>query len=274
MEMSFTLSNAGSYAVDLDRPLDISIPIHFDDVQLSTFGSPPARSDIYEAGDFVGDVRIGGSCNCETYSFSPHLNGTHTEGVGHISARRISIHDIIKETLSPASLITIEPQSAEKSDEIYDPALRPGDLVITKKALEKAVENCDPGFLEALILRTLPNEEGKITRIYGEENPPPFFSIEAMEHINALGLKHLLVDMPSVDRLDDEGKLTNHHIFWGIEPGTHDTDIQNPSRKTITELIYVPDEVTDGAYMLNLQIAAFKADAAPSRPVLYEVSPE
>jgi len=36
----------------------------------------------------------------------------------------------------------------------------------------------------------------------------------------------------------------------------------------MTELINVPDDVPDGRYLLNLQIAPFEADAAPSRPVL------
>jgi len=39
---------------------------------------------------------------------------------------------------------------------------------------------------------------------------------------------------------------------------------------TITELIYVPNEVLDGAYLLNLQIAPFESDASPSRPLLLE----
>jgi hypothetical protein len=40
---------------------------------------------------------------------------------------------------------------------------------------------------------------------------------------------------------------------------------------TITEMIYVPDNVADGSYLLNLQIASFENDASPSKPVLYSV---
>jgi hypothetical protein len=75
--------------------------------------------------------------------------------------------------------------------------------------------------------------------------------------------------MPSIDRLDDEGKLTNHRLFWDVPRGS--TNVERPSAKTVTELVYVPDAVPDGSYVLNLQVAAFTADAAPSGPVLYRV---
>ena len=42
--------------------------------------------------------------------------------------------------------------------------------------------------------------------------------------------------------------------------------------KTITEMVFIPDEVEDGDYLLNLQIAPFFADAAPSRPILYKIN--
>ena len=41
----------------------------------------------------------------------------------------------------------------------------------------------------------------------------------------------------------------------------------------VTELAYVPDSVADGLYLLDLQVPAFGADAAPSRPVLYPLRP-
>ena len=50
---------------------------------------------------------------------------------------------------------------------------------------------------------------------------------------------HLLLDLPSVDREEDDGVLAAHHAFWDF-PRT--TDLQ----RTITELLFVPDEVRDG----------------------------
>ena len=40
---------------------------------------------------------------------------------------------------------------------------------------------------------------------------------------------------------------------------------------TITELIYVNDSVSNGTYLLNLQIASFENDASPSKPILYAI---
>ena len=78
------------------------------------------------------------------------------------------------------------------------------------------------------------------------------------------GVKHLLLDLPSVDREEDGGQLLNHHQFW---------QYPNEIRKdaTITELIFVPDEVKDGEYLLNLQVTSLVMDASPSKPVLYEL---
>ena len=36
-------------------------------------------------------------------------------------------------------------------------------------------------------------------------------------------------------------------------------------------MIYVPNDIDDGMYLLNLQIASFENDASPSKPVLYRV---
>ena len=78
-----------------------------------------------------------------------------------------------------------------------------------------------------------------------------------------LGVEHLLIDLPSVDKEKDDGQLLAHRAFWNHP--------DNPKRgSTITEFIYVDNKVVDGTYLLNLQVAPFHNDAAPSRPVLYQ----
>ena len=264
MKMMIKISGR-DYAVDLSRPHDISIPVRFDDVQLSAFGAPPARMKAYEAGSFVGAVARGGSCNCETYTITPHCNGTHTECVGHITGARIAVKDVIKDSMLATTLVTITPSVPA---ETYEPAPQAGDTMITRAALKTALARTDHGFMEALVIRTAPNGVDKKTRDYGV-TMPPYFSHDAMALIAELPVRHLLVDMPSVDRLDDGGRLGNHRIFWNVAPLSKEAEY---SPKTITELVFVPEHVRDGAYLLNLQVAAFDADAAPSRPVLYEVS--
>ncbi|MGR9108050.1 MAG: cyclase family protein, partial [Gammaproteobacteria bacterium] len=84
-------------------------------------------------------------------------------------------------------------------------------------------------------------------------------------------VRHLLVDLPSIDRLDDGGHLSNHRIFWELPEKGPALNGRNLSDKTITELIFAPDEIADGYYLLNLQIAPLVSDAAPSRPVIFAV---
>lgn len=259
----------GGYAADLDNPIDISIPVNFEMNQLSAFASRPARKYAYKVGNFVGDVRLGGSCNCEVYHFSPHLHGTHTECVGHVTDARIRVQDVLRDSLMPATLITVVPVPAATCSDSYSPGLRRNDLVITHDALKEALKYHLAEFMAALIVRSFPNDAGKPLRDYAQ-TPATFFSTEAMEHIIALGVQHLLVDMPSIDRADDDGMLSNHRIFWDLKPGAKQTD--KPSPRTVTELIYAPDSVANGSYLLNLQVSAFAGDAAPSRPVLYKVS--
>ena len=53
-----------------------------------------------------------------------------------------------------------------------------------------------------------------------------------------------------------------------VEPGSREVNVNTRIKNTITELIYVPNDVEDGEYLLNIQIAPFESDCAPSRPVL------
>lgn len=262
--------NGIQYDIDLSDPIDISIPLVFDGPQPNAYGARPATSKPCEAGEIVGDTRRGGSVNFEQHTFIPHCNGTHTECVGHITNERISVSDCLQDVLVPAALMSVERSTAIFS--LPGKAISPGDFVITKETLVSAIKPINLSLLDtALIVRTLPNNKSKKTRQYGEAKIPPYFTSEAMKYIVECGFKHLLVDLPSIDRLFDEGKLSNHRIFWNVEPGSFETHAATRISNTITELIYVPNEVEDGEYLLNLQIAPFTADASPSRPILFKI---
>ncbi len=263
-------TNNRIYRIDLENPIDISIPLDFGGAQPNTYDVEKASAKACEAENLVGDTRRGGSCNFEQIKFIPHCNGTHTECVGHITHERISVHDSLKDSLFPATLRSIEPVTASESQDTYSVELNGKDKLITKDSLEKALEKADAHWLKGLIIRTLPNDESKKTRRY-MENLPPFFSTEAMNFIRAKNVKHLFVDVPSIDRTFDAGKLSNHRIFWSVEAGEFETSEASLIRNTITEMIFVPNSVEDGAYLLNLQIAAFAADASPSRPRLFKI---
>ncbi len=269
MIVSIQIDNQ-TYKIDTENPRDISIPLDFNGEQPNAYGVEKATSKPCEAGSLIGDTRRGGSCNFEQIKLIPHCNGTHTESIGHITNERISIQQSLRDCFIPAVLVTIKPVDAFSIDETYSVKLNNEDKLITKKALENALEKIEEPWLEGLIIRTLPNEEDKKAREY-KLKIPPFFSLEAMRFIREKDVRHLLVDVPSIDRLFDEGKLAAHRIFWNIEPGSYELNETSLINNTITEMIYAPNEITDGNYLLNLQIAPFVADASPSRPVLFEI---
>jgi arylformamidase len=251
--------------VDFSQGKDISIPLNFNGEQPNTYGVDKATSKPYQDGQFIGDTRKGGPCNFETYSFTPHCNGTHTECVGHITDERITILSSLDEEMIPSTLISVTPKN---TNENYTPKSNAEDLVITKEDLEFKLKNVNKELLKGLIIRTSPNSESKKDRDYMKE-APAFFSIDAMKYIVSLGVQHLLVDTPSVDRLFDDGHLSAHNIFWETKGKEFNPNTQN---KTITEMIFVPSSLEDGAYLLNLQIPAFVSDAAPSRPILFKIN--
>lgn len=268
MKLTLTHQNV-EYGIGAN-PIDLAVPMIFNGDQPNTYGVPKATSEAFDGGGFVGDVRQGGSCNFETYQLTPHCNGTHTEGIGHIARERISVHPILKDSFFPATLISVQPVSPVQTADTYRPAANPEDLMITRKSLQDAIGEEQEGWLEALVIRTLPNDSSKLSRDYTEVSPP-FFSLEAMQYIRSLGVKHLLVDLPSVDRMHDEGHLDNHHEFWSVEKDSHEIPVSDAIERTITEMIYAAPDVEDDIYLLEIQVAPWMSDAAPSRPRLFEV---
>jgi kynurenine formamidase len=264
MKGRFEIGNT-KLEINFSEGTDISIPLKFNGEQPNTYGVDKATSKPFRDGQFIGDTRKGGPCNFETYSFTPHCNGTHTECIGHITEDIISISESLKDEFIPSTLVSVKPKS---TSEKYKPELNSDDLIITKEELQIQLEGNNPEFLKGIIIRTLPNSETKKSRDYMIEIPS-FFSIDAMEYLVSLGVHHLLVDTPSVDRLFDEGILSAHNVFWETKRKEFNPKTQN---KTITEMIYVPNTIEDGIYMLNLQIAAFVSDATPSRPIIYKIN--
>lgn len=261
------------YAVSRADAVPIAIPFDPHGPQPSHFGAPAAHAEPLAAGNFIGDTRAGGSCNCEAVTLVPHCNGTHTEGPGHITAERLSVHASALAPLYVAALVSVTAVDAAESGESSHPAPQAGDRLITAGALSRALESIRAGEVEALIVRTLPNDETKRERDWMKPPLPPYFSREAVELLVARGVEHLLTDLPSVDRLLDEGRLAGHRLFFGMPPaGTAAASVTRPGA-TITEMIFAPDGLSDGIYALSLQLAAWVGDAAPSRPVLFPLEP-
>ena len=256
--------------INLARPASIAIELDFSKDQPRHFGAPPASTRPFAVPGFSGSVEQGASCNCHTLTLIPHCNGTHTECVGHLTREPIDAHRVVPLGLVPALLVSIEPTHARTCGESTEPAPESMDLLITRQALESNWPTAAPFDPQALVIRTLPNSISKQHQDYTNQTPP-YLSREAAELLVERGIEHLVVDMPSIDRAHDEGRLTAHRIFFGLAPG--DTMLAHATRAnaTVTELAYIPDSVTDGPYFLELQVPALGGDAVPSRPLLYPI---
>lgn len=242
------------FEIDLSKTIDISIPLSNTDANpIAWYIEKPVIEPV-KVGDWIGKVSEGSSTNFNTIFFNPHGHGTHTECLGHITKELYSINQCLKQFFFAAELISIEPEKRED------------DFVIIKAQIENALNGKSP---EAIVIRTLPNLKNKKSKNYSNTNPT-YLLEEAAIFIRQSGIKHLLIDLPSVDRENDEGKLLAHKAFWNVK----DVNNLNSDARldcTITEMIFVDNSVKDGSYMLNLQIASFENDASPSKPVLYKI---
>lgn len=248
--MEITLNFKGKkYLANLAKPLDISIPLREGTETVNCFYAPLMETSPVIAGDFIGSTKQGGAVNFLNVRLNPHGNGTHTECVGHIAKEAYTINQTLKFFHYIASVVSVYPQK-----------LVNGDRVILRKQLEEVFKKGDA---QALVIRTLPNDQLKLKTNYSGSNPP-YLEQEAIAYIVECGVEHLLLDLPSVDREEDEGRLVAHKTFWNFS-GKHRTN------STITELIYVSNDIKDGKYLLNLQIASFEIDVSPSKPVLYRL---
>ena len=248
------LAKINNFEIDLSKPIDISIPLtNTDENPIAWYIEKPVIEPVV-FGDWIGKVSEGkSSTNFNNIFFNPHGHGTHTECLGHITNDFYSINQCLKQFFFFAKLITIEPEK------IGD------DFVITKEQISSLINEKT----EALIIRTLPNQRDKKSRKYSNTNPP-YLSEEAAIFIRESKIQHLLIDLPSVDKEHDEGKLLAHKAFWNVKD-TVNLNSDARLNATITEMIYVPDEIEDGNYILNLQIASFENDASPSKPILYKI---
>lgn len=235
--------------IETSEGIDVSIPMGGTAADAKAWYVNSPVIEPVRANGFVGSVAEGGSVNFRNIFFNPHGNGTHTECLGHITKEVYSINEHLKEFIVEALLVSVTPETIEN-----------GDHVITKELLKNAIGNKTAS---ALLIRTLPNTPSKLTNDYSSTNPA-YMDVRCVDVLNEAGIEHLLLDLPSVDRESDNGVLAMHHAFWQVpeDPQFH---------KTITELIFVPDTVLDGNYLLSLQVAPFENDASPSRPVLYPI---
>lgn len=244
MLISFNHSEK-NWSVDLSRFYDITLPIkrdgnvncyYLDDPEFTYFSSPA----------FTGSLAKGGSVNCEKISLYPHASGTHTECALHVLPVDFDMRTLKFPALQLCQLITVSPESTGP------------DKVITLNSIGQLSNDLQ---LEAIVVRTLPNEENKQSFNYSDTNPV-YFDPMVLTELRTLGFKHIITDLPSIDKESDEGRLAAHKN-WFSENG-----VASPDR-SITELVFINNHISDGIYVLGMQVPSLATDAVPSRILLY-----
>lgn len=254
--MKATIEFKGKYYnINLNNPIDISLPIEANENNpIAWYLEQPLIQPVI-AENFIGSVASGkSSTNFNTITFNPHGHGTHTECLGHITKDFYSINKHLKTFFFFAQVITVKPKLFKQ------------DLVIDKFSIKTALNGNTP---QALIIRTLPNDESKKHAKYSNTNFP-YLLEESAEFIKSINVEHLLIDLPSVDKENDQGKLLSHKAFWNVKD-VHNLNNDARLQATITEMVYLNQSINDGFYFLNLQIASFENDASPSKPILYAI---
>ena len=246
--------NGKRWYIDTSAPIDLSIPVNCQKPSgtKAWYTDPPSKSPV-RLGNWVGSVAQGGSVNFNDLKVNPHAHGTHTESLGHISPEEDPVEGLFDQFFFEALVVSVVPDSG------------PTGRAISAEVLSQSIESALSSFWSkgpvALVVRTLPNPRSKRIRNYDQKGWS-YLSAEAARLLADMGVAHLLIDTPSVDPEKDQGALLAHKAFWQWP--------EHPRKKaTITEFIYVPDQVIDGPYLLELQLAAIVNDATFSRPLLY-----
>jgi arylformamidase len=240
-----------AFTVDLNKGLDVSLPLEHQSPLGAWYLDPP-RIEAVRTAEFIGEVSEGSPVNFRNIFFNPHAHTTHTESLAHISTEDVPVNSIFSRFHFVALVHSIEPEEVQ------------GDRVLMESDTLK--ENLNSFSPEAILIRTFPNDSDKKKRNYSHTNPA-YMSLSLTKLLRDGGIQHLLIDTPSVDREEDGGALAAHHTFWNYP--------ENMRREaSISEFIFVPNEVPDGLYLLNLVPANIRNDAAISRPILFPMVPK
>ena len=258
--------NKKEYRLDTKNSFDISIPYNFNGAQPNFYDVAAGQLKHLQSGGTIYSVAEGAGCNVSEVSLNIHCSGTHTECAGHLLANPGDVGMLLKDIMIPTVLITVNTSLFCNSGESYHCNVGDNEQIITKTIIQNEFKIWEEFQPRALVIRTTPNLNEKKYYRYSNHSPP-FFSNDALRFIKGIGICHLVVDLPSIDRIEDNGILGNHRIFWGDGVDAKGK-VNTESMGTITELAYIENNIPNGFYFLNIQLPHFVCDAAPSRPIL------
>lgn len=244
MKISFEV-NGVNYNLQTDKVYDISIGIKKQN-NVNCYHLDEPTFSYFENEFFVGSLKKGGSVNCEKMSFYAHASGTHTECALHVLDASFTMLEVQVPIMQLGKLITIQPKLIGEDKFIDEEVL--SHLTNTEQAT-------------ALVVRTLPNQNFKKHFKYAGTNPP-FFTVNGIRKIKDLGFKHILTDLPSIDKEQDEGLLAAHKQWFLTN---HAPDIE----RTITEFVFADNSIADGLFGVAIRVPKIETDAVPSSVLIY-----
>lgn len=250
--------------INYNQSVRLSVRIDLCNNLINIYGGVPASQEPLIYDSHIASVSHGGACNASQIHLVPHCHGTHTECVGHILPEKYHVADIKFEPFIAATFIRVTPQRIDATTEEYNAYANNSDYVITRVAIDNALTFFSADYFQALVIAS--DAVGWLP----EGTSAPYFTYQAMDRIVALGVRHLLVDIPSIDRLHDGGRMDNHRCFWGINENVGIKQMR--ASCSVTEMIRVPQEISEGHYFLSVYLPDISGDALPSMPMLFPFS--
>lgn len=225
----------------LGKPVSVGRYIEFNH-HSKAFYLPDVSTTTFNYKDtFIGDVTQGGSCNVDILSFCPH-NLTHVETSAHILNQRTS----------EAKLCDIPIQHFQGLVYLIDLSdkLTENDKLITKDLITKELKKITLP-ITALAIKTsaslLPENydfSGKDFLALDEQAAIEIAKFSFENH----KLTTLLLDLPSTDSENDNGKLLAHRAFFEIPK--EGIEFNDTKKKVITELAHFKNVVQNYYYFL------------------------
>ena len=264
LQLNVTGANGKTHRFKLGAPVSVSREVLFAPFTSGTkstnaFHLPVIDSKTLEfAGQFVGDVNRGGSCNVDILSYVPH-GLTHLETSAHVlspDANPPTVKDIPMEHLSGiVYLIDLTHLGAEPGQQVpwkeVEIKLEKNKLPISMLALKTKASllPADYNFSDKDFL-SLAAETAKGIHDYRVSIP----GSSLVEYC----IRCLILDLPSIDPERDEGKLLAHRQFFGL-PLTGHKGMDN-ERRAIVELAWFGD-LEEGYYHVVITPPRFQANA-------------